>query len=166
MGKVTDGSRDVLNTLLFWTLILATLGLLFLVTGLPVIRQRHTLDVMVEQMTARNVVLYDQVDRLDRQRVALVNDPFYIEKLARRRLNMCRPGETQFTITPTTYDGHRLSAERHISGADPVGLWRLYGSLGAIAEDRMLRRAALVLSALTGIGALVLFGRGVRRRSV
>ena len=164
MDKVTHDSRRLLNAVLFWSLILATSGLLFLVGGLPVIRQRHTMEVMVEQMTARNVALYDQFDRLEKERVALLGDPFYVEKLARRNLKMCRAGEVQVRVIPTSYERHRRTAERHITTTRPVGLSRLYGSLGAIAEDRLLRRAALILSALTGICALLLFGRGERRR--
>ena len=163
MDKVRHNSGRFLNAVLFWALTAAAMGLLFLVTGLPVIRQRHTMEVMVEQMTARNVALYDRLDRLEKERVALLSDPFYVEKLARRNLNMCRAGEMQVRVTPTSYDRQRRTAERHITTTQPVGLSRLYGSMGALAEDRLLRRAALILSALTGIAALVLFGRGQRR---
>ena len=159
---MNEKCRGVLQHLLFWTLVLVGTGLLFLVVALPVLRQRHTMEVMVEQMSARNGALYGQLDHLEKERTALVSDPFYIEKLARRDLKMCRAGEMQVGVMSAGYEQHRMSAEEHVTTARPVGLWRFYGSLSVIAEDSLLRHAAIVLGALTVIAGVLLFGRSFK----
>jgi cell division protein FtsB len=159
--KVNGGSRGTLNALLFWALVMAGMGLLFLVVSLPVVRQRHTMEVMARQMTACNVELYDQLDRLEKERVALLCDPFYVEKLARRNLNMCRAGEMQVNITPTSYDRRFRDAEQQLITARPLGLWRVYETLGAMVEDSILRKLALVLGGLTIVAGVVMFGRSI-----
>jgi len=164
VAKVNEKSQGFLQHLLFWTLVLAGTGLLFLVVALPVLRQRHTMEVMAEQMCARNDALCGQIDHLEKQRTALVSDPFYVEKLARRDLKMCRAGEMQVGVIPADYEQHRISAEEHMTSARPVGLWRLYGSLSVIAEDSLLRHAAIVLGGLALIAGILLFGGAVRSR--
>ena len=159
MEKVTDRLRRALSTILFWTMVLAGLGLLFLVAALPVVRQRHTMEVMVEQMTARNVALFDELDRLEKEQIALTGDPFYVEKLARRSLNMTREGEMQVTIVPAGYQSHRRTAERQMGTVQPVGLYRMYTTLKALAEDNLLRQVAIILGGATVIAGILLFGR-------
>ena len=164
MEKIAGQFQAFVNGLLFWTLVLPGLGLLFLVVALPVVRQRETMEVMVAQMTARNVALYDQFDRLQKERAALLSDAFYVEKLARRELKMSRPGEMQVTITPAGYEQHRVSARQHMTTTLPVGLWKLYGVLKALAEDNLLRQAALILGGSVVIAAVLLFGRRFQTR--
>lgn len=164
MAKVTDEKRNPLHAVFFWALIFAGIGLLFLVVGLPVVRHRHTMDVVVEQMTGRNVALYGQLDRLKKERLALLGDPFYVEKLARRNLHMRRAGEMQVGVTPTTYSRHLRDAQHHITTTPPVGLWRVYETLNALAEDSLFRRIAVGLALLTVIAGFLLFGRTARRR--
>lgn len=163
MEKVKGDSRRTPNAYLFWALMLAGMGLLFLAVALPVTRKRHTMEVMVDQMRARNVEIYDQFDRLDKERVALVSDPFYVEKLARRNLNMCRPGETQVRITTTSHHRRLRSAQRHLTATRPVGLWSLYRPLAALAEDSLLRQVALLLGGFTIFAGIILFGRSEDR---
>jgi cell division protein FtsB len=162
--KVTHSADRTAQNLFFWALTVAGLALLFLVTALPVLRQRRTMEVMVEQMTGRNVELYDRLDRLEKERLALLSDPFYVEKLARRDLRMCRPGEMQLSVTPAGYERHMQTAERHVTAAEPVGLSRLYGALGALADDKLLRRMALVLGGATIVAGVLLFGRSAGSR--
>jgi cell division protein FtsB len=162
--KVNRSGQVVVNGFFFWALTLSGMGLFFLVVVLPVVRQRETMEVMVEQMTARNVSLYDELDRLEKERAALLGDAFYVEKLARRELKMSRPGEMQVTITPAGYERHRQSAREHMTTTRAVGLWKLYGVLKALAEDNLLRQAALVLGGLTVIAAILLFGPRLQTR--
>lgn len=164
MEKIAGKLQAFVNGFFFWALVLPGLGLLFLVVALPVVRQRETMEVMVEQMTTRNVRLYDELDRLEKERSALLGDAFYVEKLARRELKMSRPGEIQVTLTPAGYERHRESAREHMTSTRPVGLWKLYGVLKALAEDNLLRQAALVLGGLMVIAAILLFGRRLQPR--
>jgi cell division protein FtsB len=162
--KIGCKLQAFVNGFFFWALALPGLALLFLVVALPVVRQRETMEVMVEQMTARNVALYDGLDRLVKERTALLSDPFYVEKVARRDLRMSRAGEMQVTITPAGYERHRESAQKHMTTAHPVGLWKLYGTLRALAEDNLLRQTALFLGGVVVIAAICLFGRRLQTR--
>jgi cell division protein FtsB len=160
--KVTDYLRWIVQGVLFWVLTVTGLALLALVLILPLVRQHQTMDIMVQQMQARNDKLNADATRLLSERDALLYDAFYVEKLARRDLNMTRKGEEQVSIIPATYDRYRVSAESHINTANPVGLWRLYGMLHVLAEDTLIRQVAVILGGLTVISAILLFGRAAR----
>jgi len=156
---MSSGFRKFTNTVLFWGLALAGLGLLSMVVALPVVRKRHTMEVIAEQMTRKNARLEDDLDRLEKERTALVSaDPFFVEKLAREDLHMVRPGEGQVQIIPTDTREIQPPPGR-ISPCEPVGIWRVCAALRALSEDRLLRQIALILGGLTILAAVVLFGR-------
>ncbi len=163
MEKALKLLRYVLHGVLFWMLTLAGLGLLFLVLGLPLVRQHQTMETMAEQMEARNLALRGSVERLLSERDALLYDPFYVEKVARRDLNMTRRGEEQVQIVPASFTRHRITAESHISTSHPVGLWRIYGTLRVLAEDGLIRQIALILAGVTVIAGVLLFGRSAQK---
>ncbi len=166
MEKVLNIMRDVVSGVLFWLLVVAGLGLLLLVLGLPLVRQLQTMETMQAQMDARDRALKTDVARLSAERDALLYDPFYVEKVARRDLNMSRKGEEQLQLVSASYASTRVCAEQHINTAHPVGLWRLYGMLNVLAEDTLLRQIACVLAGLSVVAAVLLFGRGARKQTV
>ena len=156
---MTGGFRKFINAVLFWGLALAGLGMLFMVLALPIMRKRHTMEVVVDQMTQRNDQLAGRLDRIEKERIALVSaDPFFVEKLAREDLHMVRPGEGRLENIPAeTRDVQPPT--RPISPGETVGIWRVCATLRALSEDKLLRQIALILGGLTIVAAIVLFGR-------
>ena len=164
MEKALNILRVVLNGVLFWMLTLAGLGLLFLVLGLPLVRRHQTMETMSQQMETRNQALRSDVERLLAERDALLYDAFYVEKVARRDLNMSRRGEDEVRVLPASFTTHRATAEQQINTSHPVGLWRLYGTLRVLAEDSLIRQVAVILGGLAVIAAVLLFGRSAQKQ--
>ena len=167
MEKVIGAVRSRITSLLFWTLAFVGLGLLFLVAALPIVHRRDDMEGRVQRMTEENQALRTQNDYLEKEQVALLKDPFYIEKIARRELNMRRPGEMQVHVVPVHYETRmivRPAAAESVATLD-VDLSRLYATLRPLVEDDILRRAALILGALTFIAGVVLFGREQKVRN-
>jgi len=84
-------------------LTLSGIALLFLVVVFAAGAQHQTMDIMAAQMAERNEQLGVECERLTRERDALLYDAFYVEKVARRDLNMTRHGETDVALIPATY---------------------------------------------------------------
>ncbi len=165
VNRISDLAVRFFQGVLFWMLTVAGLGLVFLVLGLPLVRQQQTMETMASQMEARNFALRTDVDRLLRERDALLYDAFYVEKVARRDLSMSRKGEEQFKILPAGYESHRMTAEQHINTSHPVGLWRLYGLLHVLAEEGLIRQIAVILGGVAVIAAVLLFGRSTQKQT-
>ena len=160
MEGLSHSFRKFINTALFWALVLTGLGLLFLVVALPVVKKRRTMELTAEQMDARNLAGCDKFDRLRKEEQALrTGDPFYLEKLARERLNMGLPGERELEITPTPEEERLRKARQDVSAPESSGLRQFCGTLDALSKDQLMRQVALILGALSIVAAVALFGR-------
>lgn len=164
MERVESRTRSFVNTCLFWALTLAGIGLLFIVVALPIIKKRCTMELVSERMASRNTELLDEKDRLEKEEIALAGgDPFFVEKLAREDLNMVRPGEHEFEVTPVGAPARRHDAHRPT--AEPTAMLNICGTLEPIAENHLLRQVALVLGGLSLIAAVILFSRASASRT-
>ena len=160
MERLTHGFRRFVNAVLFWALVLAGLGLLFLVVALPVVEKRRAMELTAGQMNARNLADADRFDRLRKEEEALRSgDPFYLEKLAREKLHMGRPGEGRLDVALTPEEERRRRERETAAAPEPYGLWQLCNTLDALTRNRFMRQGALVLGALSIIAAVILFGR-------
>ena len=54
----------------------------------------------IQQLTAKQQALRDENQRLERERARL-NDPAYVEELAKRDFHVVKPGEEQWVVTGT-----------------------------------------------------------------
>ncbi|MGH2812212.1 MAG: FtsB family cell division protein [Actinomycetota bacterium] len=82
-----------------WRLVFLAVIAILLVTALPTARQllqeRRRVTVenhRLQTLLAENAVLSERLDRLE--------DPDYLEKLAREELGLVRPGEVSYVVVP------------------------------------------------------------------
>jgi len=153
------------ETLLFWTMVLASFVLGFAVAVLPDCRRSLALEQRLDEMRQANDQMAAHVAELDREKQALEKDPFYVEKMARRALNLRRPGEvTVISLVPSDPADDETCVKPH----DPPGsvLCEVMSRLEPFATNRAVRLLAVVLALANLLVAFVLFGRDDSRSAV
>ena len=151
------GRRETVMSILFWLMVMASFALIFAVAVLPDCRRSMVLQHKLAEMERANGELARRVKRFEREKLALQNDPFYIEKLARRMFGVQRPGET---IVPSVVPGYRT--------AEPIAplpdrpprsiLVEVMERLRPLATNQTVRVVAVVLALVNLLAAFLLFG--------
>ena len=71
----------------------------FALTGLAPARQAYTQQLRIEAEERKLAALENENARLG-HRLQRLNDPEYVEKLAREQLGLVRPGEISYVVVP------------------------------------------------------------------
>jgi cell division protein FtsB len=93
----------------FISIVIAGAGLFLF---LPVLRQRHAMQTKLHELD-REIAKLDKTERQQRDEIdALNSDAAYVERIARDKLNLVRPGETFFRFEPAPAAPARTSPRR------------------------------------------------------
>lgn len=146
------------ETALFWTMVIASFVLVFGVAVLPDCRRSMALERRLTEMDQSNQKLASHIRELEAEKEALQKDPFYVEKLARRMMNLRRPGEKVVLslVTNTVQEDTQC-----VKPNDPPGsvFCEVMDRLEPLATNGALRLVAVVLALANLLAAFVLFGR-------
>lgn len=107
------------------------LGALALASLAP-IRQAYTQNQRINSEEAKLQALEIENARL-RERLERLNDPDYVEKLAREQLGLVKPGEISYVVVPPAPS----TATAHAPPAKPRSLWQKMGDWwrGLVEKD-------------------------------
>ena len=143
---------------LFWTMVVASFVLVFGVAVLPDCRRSMALERRLAEMRQSNEDLAARLHNLENEKLALEKDPFYVEKLARRTMNLRRPGEKVVLSLVTNASAQE---PQEVKPNNPPGsvLYEVTGRLEPLATNGALRLMAVVLALANLLTAFVLFGR-------
>ncbi len=146
------------EVVLFWSMVVASFALVFAVAVLPDCRRNMALQQKLGEMRRANVELAGRVQGLEAETNALRHDAFYVEKLARRLLNLRRPGESIVLGIAPEFAEEELPDE--MPEAPPASiLYQVMGLLKPFSGDPSIRIAALVLALFNLLAAFLLFGQ-------
>ncbi len=146
------------EVVIFWSMVLASFGLVFAVAVLPDCRRSVVMESKVVELRQANQTLAERVDSLETEREALNNDPFYIEKMARRMLGLRRPGES--VVIGMAGDYAPQEAQRPAPSALPSSIvCEVIARLEPFATDPAVRLMAVVLALVNLLAAFLFFGR-------
>ena len=151
------GKREAVMSILFWLMVIASFALIFAVAVLPDCRRNMALQHKLAEMERTNNELARRVKRFERKKLALQNDPFYVEKLARRMFGVQRPGET---IVPSVITGCRTAepAPPIPDRPPPNILAEVMERLQPLATNQTIRTVAVALALVNLLAAFLLFG--------
>jgi cell division protein FtsB len=162
MAQENNPKLNMGETVLFWTMVIASFLLVFTVAVLPTCRKSMALEQRVAQMRQSNERLASRLQELESECVALETDPFYVERLARRTMNLRRPGETVvLSLVKGSAEHEYVNAK--LNAPAPSVLCDVVNRLAPLATNRALRFMAIVLALANLLAAFILFGRDTVR---
>ena len=145
------------EAVLFWSMVVASFALVFAVAVLPDCQRSMALQRKLTEMRRANVELAGRVHSLETETDALRHDAFYVEKLARRMLNVRRPGELIVLGIAPEFAADEVPNENPEPPPASI-LCQVMGRLDPFASDPSIRVAALVLALFNLLAAFLLFG--------
>ena len=146
------------STALFWAMVLTSFALVFAVAVLPALRRGLAMDVKLAELRRANSELAQRVQALEKERWALENDAFFVEKLARRMLRLQRPGEMRVSSIQPRFENEEPRAEQP-EGVPPSILVDLMQRLDPLATNQAIRLIAVCLALVNLLAAFMFFGQ-------